>query len=139
MPTVLGTGAVPGMADGSLDLGQSLKRGADDGDNDAILASAFEEEDEFADNGAGFGDDYAMQNRENQPSAGHCERVVRPLPARSGFRPTISMPPLREIPAYDSAQNVHSSASDVGEPMDAQVEPFRTVDFSAYAASTEGF
>lgn len=126
------------MADGLLDMGQSLKRGADDGDSDAILANAFEE-DEFTDNGGGFGDALAMQNRENQPSAGNSERVVRPLPARGGFRPTISMPPLREITAYDSAQNVHSSASDVGEPMDTQVEPFRTVDFTAYAASTDGF
>lgn len=128
---------------GSLNVNASLKRGMAEDDSDAILANCFDE-----DEGSQWGTPFTQSNSdsENEPldAPMNVERAVRPLPARSGFRPTKSMPPLRELPLdNDSGQSTpythHRSGSDSDEAMAPAEEPFRHVDFTSYASRTDNF
>lgn len=109
----------------------NLKRGIGEEDTDAILANCFDEDE-------GSWAPMQSSERENQPLDE--ERVLRPLPSRGSFRPTKSMPPLRELPADVAPQNIPGFP--VGPGRDdamATDEPFHLVDFSAYATRTDGF
>lgn len=106
-----------------------LKRTADANDSDAVLAGCFGEDETPSEPHAAAGDAITnMSDRENDPTS----RPMRSLPARSGMRPTMSMPPLHEAPyASDICM------SDAQESL--QADPYRLVDFSAFAAHSEGF
>ncbi|WFD32499.1 hypothetical protein MSPP1_003547 [Malassezia sp. CBS 17886] len=107
----------------------SLKRGAAEPDADSILGSCFDDSDVLM-----APDEAPQSNRENEPWHAATPRTLRPLPSRGGLRPSMSMPPLQELPAsYDSMHN----KSPPGDA--AAVEPFRQVDFSTYAERMDGF
>lgn len=103
----------------------SLKRGVGEDDSDAVLANAFAD-----DSGEGMnGSLLSIQNENAFEAQSISDRPMRPLP-RQGIRPTASLPPLREISSNSSP--VHMSDEPMGEN-------YGEVNFSAYAACTEGF
>ena len=71
----------------------------------------------------------SIQNENAFEAQSISDRPMRPLP-RQGIRPTASLPPLREISSNSSP--VHMSDEPMGEN-------YGEVNFSAYAACTEGF
>lgn len=124
----------------------SLKRGMGEEDSDAILANVFDE-----DNGrpAPFAGTWAPDDTsfEEDPviAKGSHDRTVRPLPTRGGFRPTQSMPPLRELPQdFVSGPDLSHTfvTTETEAPADTMLveqEPFRAVDFATYAMRSDGF
>ena len=101
----------------------SLKRGMSEDDTDAVLAEA-------------FGDDDGEMDDSMPPTLSSSnDRPMRSLP-RQGLRPTQSMPPKWQgIPVPDSNTLMDMSENE----SDTASEPFRQVDFSAYASYTDGF
>lgn len=116
-------------ANNSLNV-TTLKRGLADDDTDAILANAFDDEEEF-----GFPSQ--SSDCENRPL--ETERVMRPLPARGPFQATKSMPPLRELPSGLGDENMVSAGYSSDDAMNMTDEPYRHVDFSAYTMRTDNF
>lgn len=100
----------------------NLKRGMAEEDSDAILAGAFEDDD--GDNAPPMLDD------------AWATRPVRPLPARQGLRPTMSMPPMHSL---DHMQVAMPGPTVEMEEATEGAEPFRRIDFSSFASQTDGF